>query len=315
MFCKRCGAKNSKKLKHCGQCGAPLFESNNNANYQGNNVTQPIVDNSQKSATTHLHILLYITVAILMIIVLVLGGILIFGNNKKKGENTNTVTNINTDTNNNNNVSEEAYIPIKYKNTKVGDYITFGEYEQDNVTSNGKEDIEWLVLEKKDSKALVISKYALDCKPYNEKYENITWEDCTLREWLNDDFLNAAFSANEQAAIQEMTVPAEDHPKNGTDAGNDTKDKIFLLSISEAEKYFSSDDDRICSSTKYAKAQGVYNSNNNCYWWLRSPADKQNSAVYVATDGYLFLYTYDNANKVNDGNNAVRPAMWVTLES
>ena len=73
---------------------------------------------------------------------------------------------------------------------KVGHYVSFGKYEQDNNTSNGKEKIEWLVLEVKDGKALVISKYALDCKPYNTSSTNVTWETCSLRNWLNNDFIN-----------------------------------------------------------------------------------------------------------------------------
>lgn len=81
---------------------------------------------------------------------------------------------------------------------KVGHYVSFGKYEQDNNTSNGKEKIEWLVLEVKDGKALVISKYALDCKPYNTSSTNVTWETCSLRNWLNNDFINSAFSATEK---------------------------------------------------------------------------------------------------------------------
>lgn len=76
--------------------------------------------------------------------------------------------------------------------------MSFGKYEQDNNTSNGKEKIEWLVLEVKDGKALVISKYALDCKPYNTSSTNVTWETCSLRNWLNNDFINSAFSATEK---------------------------------------------------------------------------------------------------------------------
>lgn len=78
-----------------------------------------------------------------------------------------------------------------------GSIVTFGAYEQDNNTGNGKEAIEWLVLDydAANNRALVISLYALDCKPYNTEKKNVTWEKCTLRAWLNNEFIQAAFSA------------------------------------------------------------------------------------------------------------------------
>ena len=99
---------------------------------------------------------------------------------------------------------------------KVGHYVSFGKYEQDNNTSNGKEKIEWLVLEVKDGKALVISKYALDCKPYNTSSTNVTWETCSLRNWLNNDFINSAFSATEKTMIPSVKVSADKNPDYST---------------------------------------------------------------------------------------------------
>ena len=84
------------------------------------------------------------------------------------------------------------YYKFLLKNSKVGDIVYFGTYEQDNDTSNGKEDIEWLVLAKKGNRILVISDKALDRQPYNSSRTRVTWETCTLRKWLNNDFINAA---------------------------------------------------------------------------------------------------------------------------
>ena len=81
---------------------------------------------------------------------------------------------------------------------KVGDIIKFGHYEQDGNTSNGKEEIEWQVLKVESDRVLMVSKYCLDCKKYNETYTDVTWETCTLRKWLNNDFKKAAFSTEEQ---------------------------------------------------------------------------------------------------------------------
>ena len=73
--------------------------------------------------------------------------------------------------------AEDAYEEYKHEKLKqanVGDYVIFGAYEQDNDTSNGKEKIKWLVLDKQGSKMLVISQYALDCQPYNTEDADVT---------------------------------------------------------------------------------------------------------------------------------------------
>ena len=133
------------------------------------------------------------------------------------------------------------YYKFLLKNSKVGDIVYFGTYEQDNDTSNGKEDIEWLVLAKKGNRILVISDKALDRQPYNSSRTRVTWETCTLRKWLNNDFINAAFSAEERAKIPTVTVSADKNPSYSTSPGNNTTDKVFLLSITEVNKYFSSE--------------------------------------------------------------------------
>lgn len=205
------------------------------------------------------------------------------------------------------------------KNAKVGDIVYFGTYEQDNDTSNGKENIEWLVLAKEKNRVLVISDKALDRQPYNSSYtEEVTWENCSLRKWLNGTFLKQAFSTEEQAQIQNTTVSADNNPQYSTNPGNATTDKVFLLSINEVEKYFNSDEARKCAPTAYAKAQGASTSDTfktpsgaaTCWWWLRSPGDDQSSAAYVYFGGNVF----ELGNYVFSGLNAVRPAMWITID-
>ncbi len=193
----------------------------------------------------------------------------------------------------------------------IGDYITFGAYEQDNNTTNGNENIEWLVLDKKDGKALVISKYALDCQQYNTSYTDVTWETSSMRKWLNGTFLNMAFSELEKSKIPTVTVSADANHNNITTPGNATQDKVFLLSITEANKYFSSDSARQCEATAYAEAQGTYatSSNKNCWWWLRSPGFYQDNAAYVYYDGVAFEYGHNVDNSIN----AVRPALWIDI--
>ena len=207
----------------------------------------------------------------------------------------------------------DQYKVEKLKIAKAGDYVFFGAYEQDNNTSNGKEDVEWLVLEVKDGKALVVSKYALDCQRYNKEREYVTWETCTLRKWLNNDFINAAFSADEKARIPTVTVSADKNPYYSTNPGNATQDQVFLLSIPEANKYFNSDNARQCKPTDYAVANGAYvnSDNGNCWWWLRSPGDDLLIAAYVSLDGDVGEY----GSTVNYADTAVRPALWIDLNS
>ena len=125
----------------------------------------------------------------------------------------------------------EAYKTAKLRNAEVGDCVLFGAYEQDNDASNGKEDIEWLVLSKEDDRVLLISRYALDYQRYNETKAAVSWETCTLRKWLNDSFLNAAFSAEEQERIQDTALFASEDAEEGASSGSGAADKVFLLNL------------------------------------------------------------------------------------
>lgn len=134
-------------------------------------------------------------------------------------------------------ISAEIMLDTKFT---VGNYVTFGTYPQ-TALGNDQTPIEWLVLARDGRQALLISRYGLDAKPYNTKLSSTTWEKCTLRTWLNDTFLNKAFSLTEQTAILTTDV---DNSKQQCYSGwnpsreNDTKDKVFLLSYAEANKYF-----------------------------------------------------------------------------
>ena len=205
----------------------------------------------------------------------------------------------------------------------VGNYVTFGEYPQ---TTAGEDmtPIEWLVLARDGDKALLISRYGLDAQPYNKHNTSVTWETCTLRTWLNGTFYNKAFSSVEQAAILTTNV---DNSKNqcysgwSTSGGNNTQDKVFLLSYAEANKYFgvpygnSSNTKSRVAPTAYAIAQGTWASSSNKtadgtdagWWWLRSPGNYQDFAAVVDTDGSLRNIT------VNYVSGSVRPALWVNI--
>lgn len=208
----------------------------------------------------------------------------------------------------------------------VGNYVTFGTYPQTKA-GNDATPIEWLVLARDGNKALLISRYALDAQPYNKDYTSVTWETCTLRKWLNGTFYNKAFSSAEQAAILTTNV---DNSKNqcysgwSTSGGNNTQDKVFLLSYAEANKYFgvtydnSSNTKSRVAPTAYAIAQEAWTSSSNKtadstdagWWWLRSPGSYQDCAALVYSDGSLFSFF-----SVNDASGSVRPALWVNIEA
>ena len=92
---------------------------------------------------------------------------------------------------------------------QVGDTVLFGTYEQDDKTNNGSEDIEWFVLAKEEDRVLLLSRYALEGQPFNADSTDTTWETCSLRKWLNSDFLTTAFDQNEQQKIAETVCKAE----------------------------------------------------------------------------------------------------------
>ncbi len=210
----------------------------------------------------------------------------------------------------------------------VGNYVEFGTYPQ---TSSGTDStpIEWLVIARDGSKALLISRYGLDAKPYNTSYTSVTWETCTLRTWLNSTFMNKAFTAEEQKAILTTTVDnsnSQGYSGWSTNGGNNTQDKVFILSYAEANKYFgveywsNSGADKNTKSrvapTAYADEQGAYtysyktaDGDYDGWWWLRSPGNYQNYAALVDPAGSLL----DGGVLRDDA--CVRPALWVNLES
>ena len=191
------------------------------------------------------------------------------------------------------------------KQCNVGDAIVFG---------NHYGVIGWLVLEKQDGKVLLISKYCIDAKPYNEKDAYVTWETCTLRQWLNGNFIDETFIEEEKTLICDTYLQNPDNPEYGTDGGNDTTDKVFLLSINEAEKYFANDEARATTATSYARVQGIYVSEENgtngyACWWLRSPGNGSGDAARVDNGGAVLC----SGSIVDYGGSGVRPAFWANV--
>ena len=161
------------------------------------------------------------------------------------------------------------------------------------------ERIKWRVLKNDGSTLFLAADKGLDCKDYNEVYTS-TWEDCTLRSWLNNEFYGTAFSSGEQTAIAAQDVVNEDNPDYNTEGGNDTRDNVYLLSIGEVtnseygfcEDYNTYSVSRRIQASDYAHARGGYISTGSTYkgnswWWLRSSGSNAFSAADVNNNGYV----------------------------
>lgn len=190
---------------------------------------------------------------------------------------------------------------------------TFGSYEQDGDTGNGKEPIEWLVLDRDGDKTLLISKYALDYQSFMPFYEPVTehftWESSTLRQWLNSTFLNSAFSADEQQRLLTTTVITSPGSLHRSDGPITTEDRVFLLSNTEVYAYFANEAATAAEYTAYALSENPWAGNaaapGAADWWLRTTSGDHPDAVY-------------SGGGVGEGARAyegeyVRPAIWVDM--
>ena len=206
---------------------------------------------------------------------------------------------------------------------KKGDSFFMGYYEQDGDMRNGREPIEWVVLSKTDTKALVISKYALDCLPYDTEGDaDLTWETSTIRSWLNKIFYKNAFSKEEKALIlkSKIKTPGSEYEAQGCV----TKDRVFLLSYDEVTdtKLFTDNNSRKTSITDYCRERGGGEAGNPdentmtlegkpaCYWSLRSTQGYAWENDYVNLWGELFTigehFVYYNGH--------IRPAMYINVK-
>ena len=215
------------------------------------------------------------------------------------------------------------------------DNIYFGTYQQSSDGSGGynTDPVKWRVLSNANRQLFLLSDQNLDVFQYHTEQEDVTWETSTMRSWLNgydaskntggstgtdytsDNFLGSAFSDKEQAAIAQTTVVNDPNTDYDTDGGNNTTDRIFLLSIEEADnhsyfpRYSSS---RFSTNTAYVAGGGKLGSGGeNNWWWLRSPGFNNKMAASIDEEGGD-LY---EGNPVNDKSFAVRPAFNLNLSS
>ena len=176
----------------------------------------------------------------------------------------------------------------------VGGTVRFGHFEQDNDSANGPEPIEWVVLEVQESRALLITRYAIDYRKLHKTGESVEWKTCDLRAWLNTEFPELAFTASERAACCVTRQEEED--------------TVFLLSGEEAGQYFPNPGQAVTQPTPCARAKYKGTSDSpNAAWWLRSRATVNGVPGY----GYITATGIPSGNRNPDGWFYVRPALWV----
>ena len=198
-----------------------------------------------------------------------------------------------------------ANIASATEEMKEGDIVRFGAND-------------WRVLEIKDGRALLLSDGILtETNAYNGSYTDVTWETCTLREYLNGEFYNS-FSADEKARISETGLTNDNNQWYGTSGGAATVDKIFLLNLEEVVKYFGDSgqlmnrpDNTEDIDDQYNSARIAHNDEGAASWhWLRSPGANSSSAAVVFHNGKVNVI----GNDVHFNRGGVRPALWIYLQ-
>ena len=219
-------------------------------------------------------------------------------------------------------VDKELFNVLKSSNWDDKVIIDGSEYEKIGDRYFKVQPIKWKVLTVKDGKSLLFPVKSLDCVPYNQSLEDSVWSECTLREWLNNDFLSKAF-AEEIDKICEVKIDNERNFYFNTSCGEESNDKVFLLS--EKEVFSSSlasdygfscsdaiaDENRQIKPTRYAEARGVWSSpsNGGAIWMLRTNGYNASNAVYVDDCGYI----YNRGMPVTCKDAGLMPALWARL--
>ena len=218
-------------------------------------------------------------------------------------------------------VSDSDVIIPDVKFVFIGKIITFGD---STVLGSNR----WIVLDIKDGKALILTEGAIECRPYNETAVSVTWETCTLRTYLNGEFYNK-FTNADKARIVETNIINQNNQWYGTPGGENTTDKIFLLSLEEVVLYFGdsgqlldrpaslpwiiNDDYNVYRIAYTVKAFSYdiisWSANQACWWWLRSPGKDDKVVANVTVDGFVYV----NGDGAYQFGGCLRPALWLNL--
>ena len=130
------------------------------------------------------------------------------------------------------------------------------------------EPLQWRVLDRDDAtgRVLLITEYVIEDIAYLEGGGNTTWAECTLRPWLNGEFIETAFTADEQRFLVETMLMTPGSTKFQTRGGSPTTDRVFCLSIEELQKYFRCMPERKTTATAHALEEGVSEFGGGAHW-------------------------------------------------
>lgn len=232
------------------------------------------------------------------------------------------------------------------RSLKKGDSFSFGRYIQ-SASSRKAEPIQWKVLAVEGKRLLALSLQVLDCQKYHPEVTAKKWDNCSLRQWMNHEFYQKAFNDTEQRLIAETALQNPENSQYHIYGCSDTTDRIFALSVEEAQKYFSLEgflphvtehESRnetakklgvfrayeidldlgslmaMAVSTDYAQKQDIpsvslLGKKSVSPWWLRTSGAANGLNVFVAPSGHI-----DLMGTFLDDMLGVRPAMWLELE-
>ena len=129
--------------------------------------------------------------------------------------------------------------PILEKETyELHGFIMIGEYEQDNNLENGKEPIEWAIIDNDNEILTLWSTCVLDKRQFHSQDGYTTWNNCSLRKWLNTDFYNTVFSKAEKMCILKTNLKTSYYDDDYNDRSFMTKDNVYILSREELNVYY-----------------------------------------------------------------------------
>lgn len=283
MFCPNCGKEMNEGAEFCSNCGERT---------QKNKIL--------KNVKEYLKNKYFKGILIFIVILLVIFFI------------RNLIFNKSVDISNINKIKTvEEYTKNELKSINNLKTVSFGEYLINNENDISK--IEWIVLTNDGHKALLLSKYILDVQPYHSDFADITWENCSLRKWLNSSFLSQLTGSSSQEEVKnKLNIILNTTLKNNNNSeynifgGNDTIDKVFILSNDE-QRYYFKDDPNLCKATMTKYSNKLKTDYKNSYW-IRTPGDSQKDVMWCAKDGY----TWVNGSSATS-NIGIRPAMWVDV--
>lgn len=314
MYCNNCGSKCPDDSMFCQVCGTRIGQDSLNPAPAPQPVTpKPVMPPEKKNSSA---LIILISVCILAIALLVTALIIfVFNRDNPDPSPTTTDISVSSDLPGSMPSSDQSTVPptpvtsptdtttsttTTTTATTTTNIDSEALYKGDTVYFGG---IEWVVLDVRDNRALIITKNITERKKYNNTIERVTWETCTLRSYLNGEWYNRTFSSYEKSRIETTYVVNSNNPQYGTYGGNNTYDKVFLLSIDEMLTYFPSKESMIAS----------YNGEAG-WWWLRSPGYSGTYAACIFRTGGVDYGGGDSKIGSNvDNNGRVRPAMWISF--